>query len=275
MGRSAPVARESGACAGYGLRSTLAAGAEDAKRAGGTVWRARVGVGGVSNSIRAFPIGWVDVSILTPVRVRGGDGGGREVPIGGHMLVACVLVRGVLWPFISGVSRGLAANAYSSLPILWHRHARRRQSPREGRRTAVAVCTSAFWTFWSSCTAVMHGLRRDRSGLRVWGRCCGGGEAKAVKGGAAHMLGSARPRERGPTQAATRVHRCACEGRGWGRGRVGLTPGARGRGHPGRRAREGKGCSVMCDVRKQLCPAARRKGRPQGSSRQQWVWVSW
>ena len=275
MGRSAPVARESGACAGYGLRSTLAAGAEDAKRAGGLVWRARVGVGGVSNSIRAFPIGWVDVSILTPVRVRGGDGGGREVPIGGHMLVACVLVRGVLWPFISGVSRGLAANAYSSLPILWHRHARRRQSPREGRRTAVAVCTSAFWTFWSSCTAVMHGLRRDRSGLRVWGRCCGGGEAKAVKGGAAHMLGSARPRERGLTQAATRVHRCACEGRGWGRGRVGLTPGARGRGHPGRRAREGKGCSVMCDVRKQLCPAARRKGRPQGSSRQQWVWVSW
>ena len=275
MGRSAPVARESGACAGYGLRSTLAAGAEDAKRAGGTVWRARVGVGGVSNSIRAFPIGWVDVSILTPVRVRGGDGGGREVPIGGHMLVACVLVRGVLWPFISGVSRGLAANAYSSLPILWHRHARRRQSPREGRRTAVAVCTSAFWTFWSSCTAVMHGLRCDRSGLRVWGRCCGGGEAKAVEGGAAHMLGSARPRERGPTQAATRVHRCACEGRGWGRGRVGLTPGARGRGHPGRRAREGKGCSVMCDVRKQLCPAARREGRPQGSSRQQWVWVSW
>ena len=275
MGRSAPVARESGACAGYGLRSTLAAGAEDAKRAGGLVWRARVGVGGVSNSIRAFPIGWVDVSILTPVRVRGGDGGGREVPIGGHMLVACVLVRGVLWPFISGVSRGLAANAYSSLPILWHRHARRRQSPREGRRTAVAVCTSAFWTFWSSCTAVMHGLRRDRSGLRVWGRCCGGGEAKAVKGGAAHMLGSARPRERGLTQAATRVHRCACEGRGWGRGRVGLTPGARGRGHPGRRAREGKRCSVMCDVRKQLCPAARRKGRPQGSSRQQWVWVSW
>ena len=275
MGRSAPVARESGACAGYGLRSTLAAGAEDAKRAGGLVWRARVGVGGVSNSIRAFPIGWVDVSILTPVRVRGGDGGGREVPIGGHMLGAGVLVRGVLWPFISGVSRGLAANAYSSLPILWHRHARRRQSPREGRRTAVAVCTSAFWTFWSSCTAVMHGLRRDRSGLRVWGRCCGGGEAKAVKGGAAHMLGSARPRERGLTQAATRVHRCACEGRGWGRGRVGLTPGARGRGHPGRRAREGKGCSVMCDVRKQLCPAARRKGRPQGSSRQQWVWVSW
>ena len=170
---------------------------------------------------------------------------------------------------------GLAANAYSSLPILWHRHARRRQSPREGRRTAVAVCTSAFWTFWSSCTAVMHGLRCDRSGLRVWGRCCGGGEAKAVKGGAAHMLGSARPRERGLTQAATRVHRCACEGRGWGRGRVGLTPGARGRGHPGRRAREGKRCSVMCDVRKQLCPAARREGRPQGSSRQQWVWVSW
>ena len=230
----------------------------------------------VEYRIRSEHSDWLGRCFYPHPRACAGRGRGREGgPIGGHMLVACVLVRGVLWPFISGVSRGLAANAYSSLPILWHRHARRRQSPREGRRTAVAVCTSAFWTFWSSCTAVMHGLRCDRSGLRVWGRCCGGGEAKAVKGGAAHMLGSARPRERGLTQAATRVHRCACEGRGWGRGRVGLTPGARGRGHPGRRAREGKRCSVVCDVRKQLCPAARREGRPQGSSRQQWVWVSW
>ena len=104
MGRSAPVARESGACAGYGLRSTLAAGAEDAKRAGGTVWRARVGVGGVSNSIRAFPIGWVDVSILTPVRVRGGDGGGREVRLGGICLWR-VCLCGACSGHLSAVSR--------------------------------------------------------------------------------------------------------------------------------------------------------------------------
>ena len=104
MGRSAPVARESGACAGYGLRSTLAAGAEDAKRAGGLVWRARVGVGGVSNSIRAFPIGWVDVSILTPVRVRGGDGGGREARLGGICLWR-VCLCGACSGHLSAVSR--------------------------------------------------------------------------------------------------------------------------------------------------------------------------
>jgi hypothetical protein len=237
--------------------------------AGRSWWRARVRVGGVSNSIRAFPIGWVDVSILTPVRVRGGDGGGREVPIGGgNACGVCACAGRALAIYQRCLARPCGQRVFFS-PILWHRHARRRQSPREGRWTAVAVCTSAFWTFWSSCTAVMHGLRCDRSGLRVWGGCCDGGEAKAVKGGAAHILGSARPRERGLAQAATRGTTSPVMER------VGLTPGARGRGHPGRRAREGKGCSVMCDVRKQLCPAARRKGRPQGSSRQQWVWVSW
>ena len=52
----------------------------------------------------------------------------------------------------------------------------------------------------------------------------------------------------------------------------GVFPG--GRGDSTVRRAEGKVCSVQCDVQKQLCPAARGKGRPQGSSRQQWVWVS-
>ena len=87
------------------------------------------------------------------------------------------------------------------------------------------------------------------------GQVLRGGEAKAVKGGAAHMLGSARPRERGPTQATTRVHRCACEGR---EGGGGSHPGARGRGHPGRRAREGKGCSDVMRKRQRSQPGGRK-----------------
>ena len=59
---------------------------------------ARVGVGGVSNSIRAFPIGWVDVCILTPARQRGAGLNG------GLMRVACVLC-GACSGHLSVVSR--------------------------------------------------------------------------------------------------------------------------------------------------------------------------
>ena len=228
MGRSAPVARESGACAGYGLRSTLAAGAEDAKRAGGLVWRARVGVGGVSNSIRAFPIGWVDVSILTPVRVRGGDGGGREVRLGGICLWR-VCLCGACSGHLSAVSRA----ALRPTRILLFRYygidtraAASRPEKGGGRRWRSAPRPFGRFGLHAQPSCTASGVI-DRGSA---GRCCGGGEVKAVKGGAAHMLGSARPRERGLTQAATRVHRCACEGRGWGRGRMGLT---RGRGDEG------------------------------------------
>ena len=55
-------------------------------------------------SIRAFPIGWVDVSILTPVRVRGGDGGGREVRLGGICLWR-VYLCGACSGHLSAVSR--------------------------------------------------------------------------------------------------------------------------------------------------------------------------
>ena len=55
-------------------------------------------------SIRAFPIGWVDVSILTPVRVRGGDGGGREVRLGGICLWR-VCLCGACSGHLSAVSR--------------------------------------------------------------------------------------------------------------------------------------------------------------------------
>ena len=148
-----------------------------------------------------------------------GSGGAGVLPTS-YACGVCA-VRGVLWPFVSGVSRGLAANAHSSLPLLWHRHARCCLSPGEGQRTAAAVCTSAFWTFWSSCTAVMHGPR-VRSGLRVgaggvveecWRRCDGrrGAHWRRRRG---RTSGDA-------TRAATRLHRCACEARGWGISRGG------------------------------------------------------
>ena len=192
---------------------------------------------------------------------RAAAGGGSQR--GAHACGVCV-VRGVLWPFVSGVSRGLAANAHSSLPLLWHRHARRCPLPGEGRRTAASVCTSAFWTFWSSCTAVMHGPQSDMGAPRGggWG---GGGVPKTVKGGAAHIgVGEVARAVTRPKQP----HACTAAPV---KGEGGDIPGARGREHS---ARGDRYCSVQCDVQKQLCPAARGKGRPQGSSRQQWVWVS-
>ena len=205
---------------------------------------------------------------------RGGEGCSRRR----SLRVVCDVcgARGVLWPFVSGVSRGLAASAYSSLPLLWHRHARRCMSPGEGRRAAAAVCTSAFWTFWSSCTAVMSCTAPECDRGSAWG---GGGKANAaVKGGGvAHIdVGEAA---RAATRAAA-THRLVSlrlsrERVGWG----GIFPaGEGGESTPGAlrgSALRGKACGVRCDVQKQLCPAARGKGRPQGSSRQQWVWVSW
>ena len=106
---------------------------------------------------------WLGRCLYPHSRAAAGGGGGSRDACG-----VCGLVRGVLWPFVSGVSRGLAANAHSSLPLLWHRHARRCPSPGEGWRTAAAVCTSAFWTFWSSCAAVMHGPQCDRGSAWGW-----------------------------------------------------------------------------------------------------------
>ena len=87
------------------------------------MWRARVGVGGgrgselVEYRIRSEHFRLAGSMFLSspPCVCGAGMGEGGRSRLGGGMLVACVLVRGVLWPFISGVSRGLAANAYSSL----------------------------------------------------------------------------------------------------------------------------------------------------------------
>ena len=83
-----------------------------------------------------------------------------------------------------------------------------------GRRTAAAVCTSAFWTFWSSCTAVMHGPHSDGGSARGrvgWRRS--GEDCEGRRG--AHWSWRGRASS-DATQAATRLHRCACEGIGWG-----------------------------------------------------------
>jgi hypothetical protein len=58
-------------------------------------------------------------------------------------------------------------------------------------------------------------------------------------------------------------------------GEGGVFPGTRGARAIWKARAEGKVCGVPCDVQKQLCPAARGEGGQQGSSRQQWVWVSW
>ena len=90
-----------------------------------------------------------------------------------------------------------------------------------------------FGQFWSSCTAVMHGPR-VRSGLRVgaggvveecWRRCDGrrGAHWRRRRG---RTSGDA-------TRAATRLHRCSCEARGWGI--------SRGGGEENGEARGGKG----------------------------------
>ena len=191
---------------------------------------------------------------------RAAAGGGSQW--GPNACGVCV-VRGVLWPFVSGVSRGLAANAHSSLPLLWHRHARRCPLPGGGgrrRRSAPRPFGHFGLHAQPSCTAsTVMGAPRGGG----WG---GGGVAKTVKGGAAHIgVGEVARAVTRPKQP----HACTAAPV---KGEGGDIPGARGREHSARGERY---CSVQCDVQKQLCPAARGKGRPQGSSRQQWVWVSW
>ena len=218
---------------------------------------ARVGVGGVSNSIRAFPIGWVDVCILTPARQRGAGLNG------GLMRVACVLC-GACSGHLSVVSRaalrptrillfryyGIDTRAAARCPVKGGGR-RRRSAPRPFGHFglhAQPLCTAP---------RVMGAPRGGG-----WG---GGGVPKTVKGGAAHIgVGEVARAVTRPKQP----HACTAAPV---KGEGGDIPGARGREHS---ARGDRYCSVQCDVQKQLCPAARGKGRPQGSSRQQWVWVS-
>ena len=172
------------------------------------MWRgARVGVGGVSNSIRAFPIGWVDVCILTPARQRGGAGGPE-------MRVACVVLCGACSGHLSVVSRA----ALRPTRILLFRYygidtraAARRPVRGGGRRRRSAPRPFGHFGLHAqpSCTAPSV-IGAPRGG--GWG---GGGEAKNVKGCAAH-IGVGGCASGDATQAAACVHRCACDGRGWG-----------------------------------------------------------
>ena len=103
MGRSAPVAREWGVC--WVWASKHPSGGGGGCEAGG--WDGVAGAGRSWWSIefdQSIPIGWVDVSILTPVRVRGGDGGGREARLGGICLWR-VCLCGACSGHLSAVSR--------------------------------------------------------------------------------------------------------------------------------------------------------------------------
>ena len=113
-----PPSQESGACAGYGLRSTLAAGAEDAKRAGGTVWRARVGVGGVSNSIRAFRLAGSMFLSSSPCVCGAGTGEGGRPDWGAYACGVCACAGRALAIYQRCLARPCGQRVFFSSDIM-------------------------------------------------------------------------------------------------------------------------------------------------------------